>query len=442
MTWSGNTVPYKTEWIKAYQETHYRQPVFPVFADMKFSDILTTGQTIKWSYDADIDAGSLGTDGSYIVENRTVTDETLTVNQTPDATFVIPATQRIQDHRPTQQKWATKAMNKIFWKVDSNVLGQMVINAASSLDASDAALGTSSAGTPITVTSSNAAAVFSAARRKLRNQNIIYDENKKWSGDVKLDAISKYPVCAIPPELEEALLLAIGFKPGEVGDQVLTRGFIDKLFGFNTFVSTSLPFSFKLAFSGTPTDTSTLTIGGLVFTWETGSIDTAGKVKAETSEVVSVTNLCTFINAGVVASTGGATAYGYSYTRTNLTIAQRMVADMLYAVDGLDGTCTIYVFGGGRQTVSQTDGAGTISNQAVHALFGVSQSIAMCMQKTPELAVSAGQIIGNGATGGYVAQHFVTWALLGYKVFKTHTFQLVDVLISTTGYSNPQGILY
>ena len=271
--------------------------VFPVFADQKFADVLSQGASVKWTYDADADVQQLGADGSYTVANRTVTDETLTVDQVPASTFRIPATQRIQDHRPTQQKWATKAMNRIFWWLDAKILGAMVAAAASTIDAGDFG---GTAGVPLTLSSSNASAIFTAARRKLRNQNVIYDENKKFTGYVKLDTIAKYPAAAIPAELEEQVLLAVGFKPGDLGDTVLKAGYLNMLFGFNTFVSTSLPFSVKLSQTATPTNGDTIVIGGTTLTFVTGTPSAAGEIKAETDAAASMTNLKNFLNAPYV----------------------------------------------------------------------------------------------------------------------------------------------
>jgi hypothetical protein len=437
MTFSANTVPFKTEWIKAYQETHYKKPVFTVFADQKFADVLVQGQTVKWSYDADSDVQQLGTDGSYTVANRTVTDETLTVSKLPASTFRIPASQNIQDHRPTQQKWATKAMNRIFWWIDAQVLGALQANAASTLDAGD--LG-GTAGTPITVTQSNAPAIFTAARRKLRNQNVIYDENKRFTGNVKLDTISKYPCCAIPAELEEAVLLAVGFKPGDLGDQVLKVGYLNMLFGFNTFVSTSLPFTIVLSQTATPTNSDTIVIGGTTFTFVTGTPTNAGDVKAETDAATSMTNLKNLLNDIY----NGVSGKSIPLTRSSLTQADAFLFDMI-SCSAVTGTApavvTVTIMGNGGSPVFTATGSGMVlSNQAVHAIFGVSQSVSLIMQRTPELAVSAGQIIGNGTTGGILAQDFATWALVGWKVFKTHTKQLVDVSISTTGYTVPSNV--
>jgi len=434
-TFSGNTVPFKTEWIKAYQETHYKQPVFPVFADQKFADVLTRGASVKWSYDSDSDVSTMGTDGSYTVNNKTVTDETLTVDQQPTSTFRIPASQNIQDHRPTQIKWATKAMNRIFWWLDAKMLGAMQAGAATSLSAGDFG-GTS--GNPITVTTTTAPAIFAAARRLLRNQNVIYDENKKWTGYVKLDTMAKYPACAIPAELEEQLLLAIGFKPGDLGDQVLKNGFMNYLFGFNTFVSTALPFTEILSQTATPTNGDTVVIGGNTITFVTGTPTAAGDVKAETDAATSMTNLKNFLNAPYASISGKSVGF----TRTSLTLAQAFIMDMVSS-SAVTGTApaviTVTVLGHGAITITATGTGMALTNPAVHAIFGTSQSIALILQRYPGLTVS-GDIIGNGSTGGYVAKDFVTWTLAGWKVFLTHTKQLVDVPISTTGFSNPNNV--
>jgi hypothetical protein len=438
---TGNTVPYKTEWIKAYQETHYKQPVFPVFADQRFEDVLTQGASYAWSYDGDADVAELGSDGSYQVANKTVTDETLTVNKVPASTFRIPATQKIQDHRDTQQKWAMKSMNRIFWWIDAQMLYAMQIAAATILDASDAQFGGSASGTPITATVQNVPSIFTAARRLLKNQNVIYDANKKYTGYVKLDRVAKYPAAAIPAELEELILLAVGFKPGDMGDQVLREGYLNMLFGFNTFTSTALPFTVKLTQTGTPTDQDTVVVGSNTWKFVTGTPTDPGDVKAETDANTSMTNLANAINSPYTSISGKHVAFTRATVAAS-SLAKAFILDMSVASTPSGGAFTLTIKGHGRQTVSATGSGMALSNQAVHAIFGTSQSISMVMQRYPELSVSAGQIIGNGTTGGVVAQDFVTWALAGWKVFKTQTFQLIDVPISTTNYQNPQSVLY
>lgn len=438
---AANTIPFQSIWVKEYQATHYKQAVFPMFADERFENKLVQGASVKWSYDADMGVGRMAADGGYSLGNRTITDETLTVDQRPYAGFNIPTTEKIQDHRPTQQKWATKSMNAIYQDVDGVILKQLKTGASSSLSAADFG-GTS--GDPITVSTSNAAAIYAASRRVLKNQNILYDMNKKFRNVVSFDAAGKFPVAAIPAELEEKLLLQIGFKNTEGGDETLKQGYLGAIFGFNTVTSSALPFSFRYTLTATPTNTTTLTLGSgsstvgsgtsLGITWVTSIGSTVGNVLAETNAATSVANLVAFLN-DIYEATSSPKYVGFD--RTALSIAQTRIADNLSAVDNLDGSCVITIGGQGAVTVAQTDTAGTIDRQAVHAIFGTSESVAVIFQKKPELEVSAGMLVTTGQLSGYAAQHFLTWTLYGSKVFQTQAKQLVNVPIACSTFTSP-----
>lgn len=442
MSFTGNTIPYKTEWIKAYQATHYKQPIYPVFADEKFKDELVQGSTVKWSYDSDADVQQMGVDGSYAVGNKTVTDEYLTVDQRPYSSFRIPATERIQDHRPTQQKWAQKAMNRVFWWLDAKILGALSDGAASSLSAGDFG-GTT--GLPITTSSTTAPALFTAARRVLRNQNVVYDENKRYQNVVQLDTISKFMAAAVPAEVEEMYLLSVGFKPGELGDTVIRQGYLNLIFGFNTFVSTNLPFSIDyVVTAANSTNGDTFTIGGNVFTLVTGSPTNPGDIKVSAVNAAgTATNIIAALSAPYTASATYVPFVRATVAATSLP--QAFVLDLMSAAaGGTNATVTVTVLGTGALACTDTAAADGFdqTTAAVHALFGLSQSIAVILQRFPNLDVSAGSIIGNGSTGGYVAQDFVTWSLAGWKMFKTHTYQMVDVPIACTNFTQPQANLY
>lgn len=443
---SPNSVTLKTIYEREYQRTHYKKAVFPVFADVRFKDALKEGSTVSWEYDADATSDSLTAADAYTIAGKTTTPETLTVNQKPSHGFVIKGTQKIQDHKPTQQKWAAKAMNVIHNKIDGDVLKDLRDGAASSLDAADFG---GSSGDPITVTTSNAAAIFAAAQRVLTNQNVIYDENKAFKNVVKLDGGERFPVAAIPAELKEKLLLQTGFKNTDYADQVMKSGYMGPMFGFNAISSTALPFSFRYTLTAQPTNTTYLTIGSgtttigsgtaLKITWVTSIGSTAGNVLSETGATESVANLATHLNDIYEATTS---AKHVGFTRADLSTAQKRLADNLSAVDNEDGSIVITIAGLGRQTVAQTDTAGTIDRETVHAIFGVSRSIAMVMQRSPELEVSAGNLLVTSETGGFVGKHYLCWGLYGRKVFKTHTYGLVNVKIAASAFTAPNAVIY
>jgi len=431
-----------------YQRTHFKKAVYPLFADLRFESLLSNGATVDWAYDSDVTADSLASSDGYTLQDKTVTSETLTVNQKPSSGFRIPASQRIQDHRPTQQKWARKAMNVIFQKIDGDVLQDLRDGATSTLDASSFG---GNAGDPITVTSANAAAIFTAAQRILTNNNVIYDENKVFANDVVLDGGERFPCAAIPAELKENLLLQVGFKNTDYADSVLKSGYMGPLFGFNAVASTALPFSFRYTLTATPTNAKKLVLGGAIgatttigtdaaavaINWVTTIGSTAGNVLAVTDATTSVTNLVTLLNAPY----GTTTANGVVFVRANLSVSQKRILDNVSAVDNLDGSCVITLKGFGTRPVAQNDAAGTIDRQTVHAIFGVSKSIAMIMQKTPGLEVSAGNLITTGETTGFIGQHLLSWALYGRKVFKTMQPQIINVKIDASAFSAPASVL-
>lgn len=424
----------KTVYAAEFQRTHFKKAVFPLFADTRFRDVLKEGATVSWDYDDDAVADELGSGDTYTIEEKTATAETLTVDKKPSHGFVIRGTEKIQQHGPTQEKWARKSMNVIMQKVDGDILKDLKAAANSSLSAGDFG---GSSGDPITATSSNAAAIFAAAQRVLTNNNVIYDENKVFQNVVKLDGGERFPAAAIPAELKEQLLLQTGFKDTSEGDRVMKSGFMGAMFGFNAIASTSLPFSFRLTFTATPTDGSTLVIGSVTWTWETGALDTAGKVKAETDAATSVAHLVVALNAPYTA----AASDHEELVRTSLTKAQRRIADNVSAVDNEDGSCVITVAGQGRVVVSQTDANGEIDREAVHAIFAVSKSIAVVMQRSPELAISAGDLITTSALAGVVGKHYLTWGLYGKKVFFTQKAGIVNVPIAASAFSAPASVV-
>lgn len=444
---STNTITMRTIYATEFQNTLYKEAVFPLLADTRFENVLKDGATVSWDYDSDIAAGDLGTDDAYTVSGKTITAETLTVNQKPFSGFFIPGSEKVQDHRPTQEKWAKKAMNVVMTKIDGDILNVVRAGAANSLD--NASFG-GSAGDPITASSNNAASIYAAARRILKNQNVLYNTNKKFTNKVALDGVERMPVAVIPAELEEKLLLQIGFKDTGAGDEVMKSGYLGMIFGFNTVTSNSLPFSFRYTFSATPTNGKILTIGGSTTTIQTSGSDgvainwvtsigsTAGNVLAETDAATSVGNLVDFLN-DIYEGTTSAKYVGF--TRASMSPAQQRILDGLSAVDNDDGSCVITIKGLGHVAVSDDDSNSTIDRQMVHALFGTSKSVGIVMQKTPEIEMSAGNLLSATSTTGNIGKHYVAWGLYGRKVFKTQTYQMVNVKIDSSGFTSPNSVV-
>lgn len=439
-----NTRDFRTVFKREYQKTHFRQALYTLFAYTDFREILEAGDSVAWDYDADSVADDLGSDDAYTIRAKTTTKETLTISRKPSDSFIIPRSERIQDHLPTQEKWARKAVNNIITKIDGDVLYDLTAGAYQRLDAGDFG---GSSGTPLTVTTGNAASVFAKARTALKNQNVIYSRNKMFRNDIQLDQSGdKFPAAAISPELEEALNLAIGFKDTGAGDQILKEGFdetFSKLFKFNTGISTSLPFEFRYTLTATPTNGKALVLGSGTTTigsgtavslnWVTSLGSTVGNVLAEVNGTTSVTNLVNLLNAPFT----GVSSKSVPFVKANLSVEQLRILKNVVAVDNEDGSCVITMKGYGKRDVSQTDAAGTIDREAVLQIFGTSKSVGVVMQRQPELLQSAGELITTSATGGVVGRHFVGYTLYGTKVFTSMSKQLVVIPIAASSFTAP-----
>jgi len=436
-----NTLTYKDVFKNRYQLALWKEVVFPVFADVRFYDKLEKGQQIKWSYSSDPRIGSLGSGGSYSVNAKTLTDETLTVNQEPYSADRIPRSERILDHRPTQEKWARDQVNAVTWKMDADVLNQIRSGASATLDASDGFGG--SAGSPITPTSSNVEQIFTNSLVKLMLNNAVkngLNTTKVYKNFRKEDMGDRMLVAAISAELYGYMLLALGSRGQGIGDQTLRSGYLGFIYGFNVFVSNSLPMTIDyIVASGNATngDTFTFTLGStsVTFTLTSGSVTNPGDIKIGGSAALTAANIADSLSAPFTASSG---VYE-PFVASALNATQANFLNMLSASDS-SATVTITIQGHGKVTVSDTaasDGFDT-STGIVHNLIGTSQSIAVAEALAPEVEISSGKILANGSSGGYLARDIVTSAYYGRKMFRHQTRFMVDVKIAYSALSAPQ----
>jgi hypothetical protein len=435
-----NTRDFKTVYKRTYQMRRFRQSLYQLFCYTDFRDVLNGGEQVEWSYDADMLARNLGSDDSYKIRRQTTGKDLITIDQKPSTSFIIPKTERIQDHLPTQQKWATKAVNVILTKQDGDVLAAIAAGAGTRLDASYFG---GVAGNPVALTDSNVAKVFAKARVGLLNRNVIWSENKMFKNDIKQDHDGNlFAAAAISPEMEAELNLAIGFKDTGSADNVLKEGFnaaFSRLFKFNTGISTSLPFEFRLTLTQTPTNSATAlqvgsgstTVGtgdSIKVTWVTSIGSTPGNVLAETSAAVSVGHLVDLLNAPYA----GVATKSVPFVEDDMSIEQLRILDNLSAVDNEDGSCVITLKGHSKRAVSQSDANGTIDRQAVLHIFATSESCAFVTQAQPELLETPGELVPTGARSGVVGKHFVAYSLHGRKVTTTMADQIVVIPIDAS----------
>lgn len=416
---SPNTYSTRTVWNAMYQVTHYKEAVYPVIAEESLSKDVRPGITVKRSYASNIVANTMGTDGSYTPQGFTDTDESLTVDQRKEATVTIEELSKIQTHLDVQRKYAEKSMNALFTQIDADVLGQAYLGASSAID--DGFLG-GTAGNGLTVNGGNVANLFTAADTVLRLNNVRYNTQAKFTGNVKVDRRTRMGVAIITPYVNQALTLYLGSKTSKLGDEVSIKGYSTFFSNFNVFVSNNLPWTCQLVMPTEASDGDTFTINGVTFTAKTSLGSTSGNIAIGGSATAFATNVAAALNA-----LGTTTATFVALSSAN----QALLANTSAVVDAtVNTTVDITMNGYGNVIVSSTFTSGNNSfpatKQKSHQIFGVNNSISVAMQKEPNLYINP--------VSQKVAKDYVTWTAYGRKVFNDQKYQMIDAQINSSGW--------
>ena len=400
---------------------------------------LKKGDTIHWSYMSDFYVENMGGDGSYNTQAQVDTDETLVINQVKDTSFYEFEKDLEQAHYAVKADYARKAMNKIFLQIDSDVLVSAYLGASTVIDNGNLT-GSTASGTPITISSGNVSTLFSVAVMQLQLNNVIYDPNLTFTGEVKLEKVTGMPVAIISPQVYQALVLYLGGKTTVLGDKVSVSGHAGAFMSFNIFVSNQTPSSIALSLATQPSDGDTFTINGLTFTFKTTLGTTGGNILIGGSAAAAQANL-------IAALAAPFTTTANYYAQTNNVTNQNKLANITCTAFA-SNLATIYQGGIGSLlvTIGQNTGAnvwggsivsgtqygGVTSGTVVvvqHNIFGISKSVGLCLQHKPSLYVNP--------VSGKVGKDYVTWCFYGIKVFKYMTTQLLDVQVAATSFAQP-----
>lgn len=412
---------------------HLKQPVFRMIADEKIGDNLEKGDTINFRQLPDFYYDTLGTDGTYTAQGYTEVNETLTISYRRTVPIRLVDKDLEQQDTAMKLEYAQLAMNRLFIGIDSDVLLAAYQGAFYVIDAN--VLAGSAASTigaaPISLsTPAQIPQLFATAQQTLQLANVVYDPNLSFSRDVKLKVPRGMCVALISPQVFAQLVIYLGGKTTVLGDKVSVSGHQGAFMGFNIYVSNNLPSSTYINLNGaTPSDGDTFTLNGLVFTFKTSLGATAGNVLIGGSSAVALTNLAALLAAPFTTTTNGVaqvnstanqlSLYGIAQTATVANAATIQQAGNLLQI-------TAVTFSNSGNSIGGV-GSGAAANVIQHNIFGVSNSIAMCLQGKPRLTINP---VSNAT-----AKDYVTWCYFGLKVFKTQAKQLIDVQVQGATYT-------
>jgi len=393
------TASLRESWSRDYQDTAEKTNVFSNISNYRLESILTKGQQAHRPYMSDIVVNTLSSEGAYTRQDITSTDEYLTVDQEKEASFYIKDIDHWQSHYPTREEMAKKAARRLMNWVDGDVLGEYD---TATYNLSDGDFG-GTTGNGIVVTTSNIGQIFTKARQKLGVADNDQDESK-WA--------------VISEEFYTVLQDKLSDRETGLGDEMSRNGYVGKYMGFKLYKSNAVGSSFSLAYDATtPTATNTVTINGVVFTFQTTIGSTAGNVLAATDGVTSLTNLKNFINDPLTTS-----ANQIALSAANANLLKGITASIS---GGATGTLTLKVEGKGSISVSETLAPAadvwTTTLKVQHILMGQGKPIDLVIQKYPKLEMYD--------RSGYIGKDVVNYLVYGKKVFSDGARRLVDVKV-------------
>ena len=390
-----------TYWSRIMGVKLYKENVFRNIASFREEAQLKDGQIVDRPYRVSVTAENISRGTALTAQDLTATSDTLTVNKYMGLLMFFDTIDKIQNKWDAAREWASEAATRLSNKIDAACLYEAT-SADVTVDYNDLD-STQTAGLPALITTSNVYKLFTVAGRKLTTANV--------------PMAGRFAV--ISPEVHQTLLEYVGGKESAFGDRTSEAGNVGRYMGFDLFVSNNLTGSARWTPANQPSDADTITIAGIVFTWETGSLDAAGKVKSETSTAVSLDNLVAFINAG---GNDSVIAQGYTLSAANQRICQDLVA--------VDGTTYVEIFHKGTANISVagSDATDTWTYKTQHNLFGQRGSIDLVIQKEP------GVEMASTVSAGKLGMNILPYTLFGVKTFYDMKARILDVEVDSSNY--------
>lgn len=386
-------------WAKEMQLTYFKENVSRALVSESLTSELTAGTRIYKPYRKSL-AGTDYTKGTSISSwnNMGGTDEYLDVDQIK----IVPS--YVDDLDKLHNKWdiATIAAQDS-QKVLNNIIDQKIFSrysdAYSYISAQD--LGGSGTGASA-VTSSNIKNLFSVADRNLSKFN--RGLNNRFS--------------VIGPRLLEQLKLDVSGRETAFGDKVYENGYVGPRFGFDVYLTNNIPFTATFTLSGIPADGDTITIDGVVFTWEAhgSNCAVAGEVDLGTDEATAYANLVLAING----TTAGTTS---TYCEVSDDDRETLTQGGIFAAYS---TNLLTITGYGDVVCTESTQNCVLATNVQYPLFGVKGAIDFVMLKEPHVEFRVCENL--------LGRKIYAWTNYGVKTFTKNKKSLVYAKVDSSSW--------
>lgn len=356
MASNNSFTPYTPEyWSKRMQVIREEKVVYSVLGNMEEKSTLSDGDTVNRPLKTSpyVTDYTKGTD--VTTQDLSGTQESLTVNQFKTAPFYIDDIEQMQSRYDLNNTFADEAGMRMEEYIDADFLSE-VTNATNTVDDGDIG-GTS--GNAAVISPSNITKVFTSAQKYLNQENVGME--------------GRYAV--ISPTGHQVLMEKLDGKDSALGDSTGKNGNVGKYMGFDLHVSNNTYYTATWTPADNPSDGDTVTINGVTFTFETGTIDGNAEVNVGGDLGATLDNLAAAIN-------GTGTA-GTDYSA--LTHDQRSKLVGATATNDSDTHIDLTFDGGGEVSVAASESADPWSAQKTYWMFGQKGAVDVVVQKEADV---------------------------------------------------------
>ena len=382
-------------WDRNLQTVFNNQLTARSFARVNRLGNLRQGQTLSRSF-LDKLAPRPYTRGTAVtLRTVTLTEETLTVNQTPIIPFYMDKLDEFQANLPLAASVGKEFAIRVANALDGDTLGE-ITNGDSDVDDLDVNPSTGTNANGFVLTTSNIDKMFSIAAKKLE---------KATKGRFR----NQY-VAVLSPDIINILRERLAGKDSNLGDRVGENGLIGRYWDFDIIESTSLLWSGEIALGTLPIDGDTVTFNGVVFTFKTTLGTTAGNVLIGASADAARTNLAKAFNN---TNNAAASAVDSDSVYVEVTAPNR---DLLYgmtATNDASNSVDITFEGAGAIVVSETLTAAadiwTAALQVENQWFGI--------KGAPEVVVGMEVMTDRKPVPDMIGDNWLIYNLYGLKTF-------------------------
>lgn len=384
-----------TYWSRRMGRKLYKKDIFRALANFEEQAVLKDGQKVDRPYRSNIVAENYVKGTALTAQDLTATSDQLTVDFIKAMLLYVDNVDKIQNKYSAANEWIDEAGRRLSNALDARFFYE-VFSASDTIDDGDIG---GTAGNGITVSPTNVLNIIGAINMKLDTLDVPEDER----------------FFVMSPRFWQQFWTYIAGKATLLGDKTGENGNLGHYGGLKLFKSRNLTGSGRWTPVDNPSNTATITIQGITFTFVTSIGTTAGNILIGASTAATIDNLVALINAGGVTSDAGVS--NVSLSTANQRAVQEWVA--------VDGTTYIEVRVRGASyltvTTSEVLDLWTAARQLENLPAGRYKCIDAVIQKEPTIEMAS--TVSAGKSG----MNILPMTLAGFYTFNQGKSEMVRV---------------